>query len=203
MPTLCDSRRVAVGLGGGGDLRADLSGGAGLGVDHDRLLEDRLQGGGQRPRHDVVEPAGRKRVDDGDGTRGISLLRECRSGRERGRGGSDDETTTIHALLLWTGMSWLIPKPTGVFASIRLPARPANCRLRVSRGRRPPQPRGRDASRFTSFLCQANLHCLRQLDAAKLPGPVAQANWNRKLSCRGLSTGTSRKKRAMPNSELR
>ena len=33
---------VSVGLGGGGDLRADLSGGAGLGLDQDRLLEDRL-----------------------------------------------------------------------------------------------------------------------------------------------------------------
>ena len=57
---------VAVRLGGGGELRADLSGGAGLGLDHDRLLEDRLHGRGQRPRHDIVEPAGRKRIDDGD-----------------------------------------------------------------------------------------------------------------------------------------
>ena len=95
---MCDSKRVSVGLGGGDELRADLSGGAGLGLDHDRLLEDRLHGRGQRPRHQVVDAAGRKRVDDGDGMRGKSLLRECRSGRERGRGGPDDEATAIHVL---------------------------------------------------------------------------------------------------------
>ena len=43
-----------------------IDGGAGLGLDHDRLLENRLHGRGQRPRHDIVGAAGRKRVDDGD-----------------------------------------------------------------------------------------------------------------------------------------
>jgi hypothetical protein len=96
-------QRISVGLGGGGDLRADLPGGTGLGFDHDRLLEDRFHGRGQRPRHDVVEASGRKRVDDGDRTRGKSLLRECASGRERGRGGSDDETTAVHVVPPGTG----------------------------------------------------------------------------------------------------
>ena len=35
-------QRIAVGLGRSDNLRADLTGGAGLGFDHDRLLEDRL-----------------------------------------------------------------------------------------------------------------------------------------------------------------
>ena len=43
-------------------------------------------------------PPGGSAADDGDGMRGKSLLRECRSGRERGRGGPDDEATAIHVL---------------------------------------------------------------------------------------------------------
>ena len=40
-----DQQRVAVRLGGGGELRADLAGGAGLGLDHARLLDQRLEHG--------------------------------------------------------------------------------------------------------------------------------------------------------------
>ena len=57
-------QRVAVGLGVGGELRADRAGGAGLGLDHDRLLEDRLEHGGKRPADHVDGAAGRERIDD-------------------------------------------------------------------------------------------------------------------------------------------
>ena len=71
-------QRVAVGLGGCGELGADLAGRAGLGLDHHRLLEDRLQHGGERPGDDVGGAARRKRIDEGDGARGIDLLRDSR-----------------------------------------------------------------------------------------------------------------------------
>src|SRR4029077_1091305 len=48
--------------------------------------------------HDVIDATGRKRVDDGDGMRGKSSLREQRCGRKRSRGGPDDETTAIHVV---------------------------------------------------------------------------------------------------------
>src|SRR4029450_70879 len=83
---------------------ADLTRRTGLGFDHDRLLEDRLHRACQRPRPDVVEAAGRERVDDGDGMRGKGLLGKCWSRRECGRGGADDETTAIHALPPQIGM---------------------------------------------------------------------------------------------------
>ena len=70
-------QRVAVRLGGGDHLRADLTGRAGLGLDHHRLLEDRLHERGQRPRHDLVDAAGWEGVDDGDRVRGIGLVGEC------------------------------------------------------------------------------------------------------------------------------
>ena len=57
-------QRVAVGLGAGGELRADRAGRAGLGLDHDRLLEDGLKRGVERPRYDVAGAARRKRIDD-------------------------------------------------------------------------------------------------------------------------------------------
>jgi hypothetical protein len=68
-------QRVAVRLGAGSDLRADLAGGAGLGLDHHRLLQQRLHGGRERPRHDVVGAARRKRIDDGDRVRWVGVLR--------------------------------------------------------------------------------------------------------------------------------
>src|SRR5215468_5221109 len=102
-PGVVRQQRVAVGLGGGDELGADLPGGAGLGLDHHRLLEDRLHGRGQRPRHDIVGAARRKRVDDGDRVRRKSLLREYWCGRERARGGPDEETTAVHALKFQRG----------------------------------------------------------------------------------------------------
>ena len=94
-------QRIAVGLGVGGDLSTHLPGGARLGVDHDRLLHHRLQNGRERTHDDIDGAARRKRVDHGDGARGIGVLREgwpeggCRSG------GTDDEAASIHAFLLW------------------------------------------------------------------------------------------------------
>ena len=55
-----NQQRVAVGLGGGGELGAHLAGGAGLGLDHDRLLEERLQHRRERPGDDVGGAAGRE-----------------------------------------------------------------------------------------------------------------------------------------------
>src|SRR5262249_44362359 len=124
-PGVVRQQRIAVGLGGGDELGADLPRGAGLGLDHDRLLEDRLHGRGQRPRHDIVGAAGRKRVDDGDRMRGKSLLRECRSGRERARGGSDEETTAVHGLSSRIGILRRLPRSTRVFAHYGCPARQA------------------------------------------------------------------------------
>src|SRR5882762_3162199 len=46
-PGVVRQQSVSVRLGGGYDLRADLSGGTGLGFNHDWLLEDRLHGRGQ------------------------------------------------------------------------------------------------------------------------------------------------------------
>ena len=90
---------VAVRLGRGGELRADLPGRTGLRLDQHRLLQDRFQRGGERSRHEIVDAAGRKRIDDGDRPRGKRLLRECRSGCEQGRGASDDELTAVHGIL--------------------------------------------------------------------------------------------------------
>jgi hypothetical protein len=88
-------QRVSVRLGAGDDLRPDLTGGAGLGLDDHWLLQDRLHHGGQRPGHDVVDAARRKRVDDRDCVRRESFLRECGASRDK-RARADHETTAIH-----------------------------------------------------------------------------------------------------------
>ena len=92
-------QRVAVGLGGGGELGADLAGGAGLGLDHHRLLEERLEHGGERPADHVGGAARRKRIDERDRARGIGLLRQRRRRCERrgGCGRADDESASVHA----------------------------------------------------------------------------------------------------------
>ncbi len=87
---------VAVRLGRGGELRADLPGRTGLGFDQHRLLQNRFHRGGERPRHEIVDAARRKRIDDGDRPRRKRLLRECRPGCEQGRGASGDELTAVH-----------------------------------------------------------------------------------------------------------
>jgi hypothetical protein len=60
----------------GCDLGADLSGGAGLGIDHHRLLHHRLEHRGERTHDDVDRAARWKRIDDGDGATGIGVLRK-------------------------------------------------------------------------------------------------------------------------------
>jgi len=45
-------------------------------------------------------------------------LRECRSGRERGRGGPDDETTAVHVLPFRSGFPRQLPRSTRVFAHV-------------------------------------------------------------------------------------
>ena len=87
-----DQQRVAVRLGAGGDLRADLAGGAGLGLDHARLLDDRLEHGRERAADHIGGAAGRERIDEGDRARGIVILRMRRAGRERCGGGREPTT---------------------------------------------------------------------------------------------------------------
>ncbi len=91
-------QRVAVGLGAGGDLRADRAGGAGLGFDHARLLDHRLHDRRERPADDVGCAAGRERIDEGDGVRRIRLLRRCGPCDKPGcrRGAADDEAASVH-----------------------------------------------------------------------------------------------------------
>ena len=57
---MCSEQRVAVRLRAGDELRADRAGGAGLGLDQRRLLEERLDRGGERAADDVGRrrPAG-------------------------------------------------------------------------------------------------------------------------------------------------
>ena len=74
----CDvgQERIAVGRSGGDELSADGTGGARFCLDDDRLLDDRFKRRGERTHDDFRRPSGRKRIDDGDGPRGISVLRE-------------------------------------------------------------------------------------------------------------------------------
>src|SRR6185312_14553519 len=89
MPVLCDCN----------ELRADLAARAGLGLDHDRLFQNRLHRAGDRPRDDVVGAARWKRVDDRDRMRGKLLLRKSGTGGEC-CGRAEDETAAIHDPLL-------------------------------------------------------------------------------------------------------
>src|SRR5262249_17654531 len=79
------------------------------------------------PGHDIVGAAGQKRVDDGDRVRGKRLLRECRCGRERARGGGDEETTAVHALPFRNGPPTILVR---VFAHRDCPARRGRPRFR-------------------------------------------------------------------------
>ena len=93
-----DEQRVAVGLGAGGKLRADRAGGAGLGLDHHRLLDDRLEHRGERPADHVGGAARRKRIDQRDRAGRIGVLRLRGAGAERrgGRGRADHELASVH-----------------------------------------------------------------------------------------------------------
>ena len=80
-------QRVAVGIGFGGDLRADVAGGAGPVLDDDGLSPFARQPVADHARHDVGGAAGRERHDDLDRAGGIILRgnrrrRQCRQ-RER------------------------------------------------------------------------------------------------------------------------
>ena len=98
-------QRVAVGLGIRGELRADRAGRAGLGLDHHRLLDHRLEHGGERARHHIGGAAGRERIDEGDRARRV-ILRERRRG-DSGSGGGE-EAASVHpflpVLLFWRTM---------------------------------------------------------------------------------------------------
>src|SRR5262245_16593308 len=94
-------QRVAVRLRAGCDLRADLSGSARLGLDHNRLLDQRLEHGRERTHDHVDRAAGRKRVDEGNRMGRISVLRKCRPQAESccSRSTAGDEFTSIHVIL--------------------------------------------------------------------------------------------------------
>ena len=92
-------QRVAIGLGVGGKLRADCAGRAGLGVDHHRLLDDRLERRGEWPADHVGGAARRKRIDQCDRARRIGILRECGSSGEGRRGRAGDELASVHVVL--------------------------------------------------------------------------------------------------------
>ena len=81
-----EQQRVAVGLGGGGELRSDRAGGARLGLDHHRLLEDRLEHRRVGTAHHVGRAAGREGIDQGDGVRRVGVLRVRRTAGECGGG---------------------------------------------------------------------------------------------------------------------
>jgi hypothetical protein len=86
----------------GCDLGADRAGSARLGVDHRRLLDDRLQHGGERAPDHVGSAARRKRIDEGDGVGRIILLGSAQGRNERGRcgGRAEHETAAVHGCFL-------------------------------------------------------------------------------------------------------
>src|SRR5512143_1724646 len=94
---------VAVRLRARGDLCADLAGCAGFGLNHDRLLEQRLERCRERPSDYIDRAARREWVDDGDRVRRIGVLREGRSnGKGRGRSGATgDKMASVHVSPPW------------------------------------------------------------------------------------------------------
>jgi hypothetical protein len=113
-------QRVAIGFRGRRNLCTDLAGCARLGLDHDRLLEQRLDRGGERPSDHVDSATWWERVDDRNRVRRVSVLRKARANGERcGCGGATgDKMASVHvippldigfltggwpALLLWQG----------------------------------------------------------------------------------------------------
>ncbi len=92
-------QRVAVGLGGGGELRPDRAGRARLGLDHHRLLEDRLEHRRVGAAHHVSRAAGREGVDQRDGVRRVGVLRRRRAAGERSGGRADHEVASVHGCL--------------------------------------------------------------------------------------------------------
>jgi hypothetical protein len=94
-----DEQRVAVGLRVGGELRADLACGAGLGFDHDRLLDQRLQHGSERAADHIGGAARREWVDQRDRTGRVGFLGVGGTAGESGRGRPGHELASVHHLL--------------------------------------------------------------------------------------------------------
>src|SRR5205823_4488806 len=92
-------KSVAVGLGCRDELRTDRACRPGPVFENDWLFEDCLQRGVERPGYRIADAAGRKRIDDSDGTRRIGVLgagaswpqSACRCRR------ADEEAASVHA----------------------------------------------------------------------------------------------------------
>ena len=96
-------QRVAVGLGLGHDLRADIAAGARLVVDDDLLAQRLLQAGLDRPRQHVGDAARRERRHDAHRLRWIGL----RASRRRQQDAEDSRTNAyaLHCFLPIRGWS--------------------------------------------------------------------------------------------------
>ena len=95
-----DEQRIAVGLGAGDELRADLAGGAGLGLDHEGCLRIGSSIRCERARHQLGGAARRERIDDGDGVGRIGVGANDGPDREGGGGSgtASDEAASVHAI---------------------------------------------------------------------------------------------------------
>jgi hypothetical protein len=69
--------RVAVRQSGGDELGTNCAGSPRFRFDDDRLLDYRLKRRRKRTRDNFRRPSGRKWIDDRNGPRGITALREC------------------------------------------------------------------------------------------------------------------------------
>jgi len=98
-----DEQRVTVGFSGRGDLTTNLAGCPRFCFDHTRLLENGLEHRNQRPANHVGSTTRREWIDEGNGVRGVSVLREGRPQAEcrRGRGATGNEMTSIHVSPPW------------------------------------------------------------------------------------------------------
>ena len=98
-----DEQRVAVGLCGGRNLTADLSGCTRFGLDDTGLLQDRLEHRGERPADDVGGAAGRERIDEGNRVGRIGVFGESGPhGQGRGCGGAtSDKMASVHVNPPW------------------------------------------------------------------------------------------------------
>ncbi len=86
MPRRHQQQRVAIGRRAGNLLRAQVAGGAGLVLDHERLAHAVAQLLRQQAHHDVIGAARRVRHNDLDGLGGEGLRQGKRGQGERGGG---------------------------------------------------------------------------------------------------------------------
>jgi hypothetical protein len=79
------------------------AGGARLGFDDHRLLDDRLHRRGKRAADNVGGAARRKRIDQSDGVRRIGFLRVSRPDGKCGcrSGAAGDEMASVHVIPPW------------------------------------------------------------------------------------------------------